>query len=427
MKILVYPHDMAIGGSQLNAIELAAAVKSLGHEVVVYGQSGPLVGRVRELGLEFIQSPTVRRRPTMGVAAHLRRTVKELGIDVVHAYEWPPALEAALACAGGRTATVVTVMSMSVAPFIPANVPLLVGTAQIVAAEKDFGREWVELLEPPVDTELNCSATDLDTARFMADLGASEDVFTLSIVSRLAHEMKLEGILCAISAVERINGSRPLQLIIAGDGPARQTVAAAVLASNAAMGVQRIFYAGELADPRVAYACADASIGMGGSALRAMAFGRPLIVQGENGFWELLDEHSVQTFLWQGWYGVGPGTAGAQRRLMTIMEQLLVDPALRARLGKFSRALVMERFSLEGAADRQLAFYQNASHAGPTQRLAALRHAGKAAGRFLRYKGDRFTAKIKGRHSLDDFNATAVVKTSALPAATASKSAGAVP
>lgn len=140
MKILVYPHDMAIGGSQLNAIELAAAVKDLGHEVVVYGQPGPLVERVRELGLEFLPSPAVHRRPTPGVASHLRRTVKERGIDVVHAYEWPPSLEAALACAGQRSVVAVsTVLSMSVAPFIPTNMPLLVGTEQIAAAETDFG------------------------------------------------------------------------------------------------------------------------------------------------------------------------------------------------------------------------------------------------------------------------------------------------
>ncbi|AIY03614.1 glycosyl transferase family protein [Arthrobacter sp. PAMC 25486] len=422
MKILVYPHDMAIGGSQLNAIELAAAVQNLGHEVVVYGQHGPLVEKIRALGLEFLQSPAVHRRPTPGIVADLRRTVKKHGIDVVHAYEWPPALEAALACAGRSRAVVsATVMSMSVAPFIPANMPLLVGTAQIAAAEREFGRESVGLLEPPVDTELNDPALDFETAAFLARMGAEEGLFTISIVSRLAHEMKLEGILCAIAAVEGMNKKAAVQLVIAGDGPARAEVATHVAASNKAMGVQRIFLAGELDDPRPAYACADASIGMGGSALRAMAFGLPLVVQGEDGFWELLDEDTVQTFLWQGWYGVGAGTDGAQEKLMAILERLMAEPQLRAHLGRFARSLVLKRFSLEGAAVRQLAFYQSAFDSASTGRRPELRHAARAAGRFLRYSGEQFWAKLARRYASDDFNATPVA---ARTLATASQSEG---
>ena len=49
MRILVYPHDLGIGGSQLNAIELAAAVQRLGHEVIVYGRPGPRTRHIGEL------------------------------------------------------------------------------------------------------------------------------------------------------------------------------------------------------------------------------------------------------------------------------------------------------------------------------------------------------------------------------------------
>ncbi len=417
MRILVYPHDMNIGGSQINAIELAAGVKKLGHDVVVYGQPGALVERVKELGLEFLASPPVHRRPTPGVAAHLRQTIKERGIDVVHAYEWPPALEAALACSGrGGAAVAATVMSMSVAPFIPRNVPLMVGTEQIAAAEREFGRNLVELLEPPVDTLLNNPVLNFDKGRFLAGLGASEDIFTVSIVSRLAHEMKLEGILIAISAIERLNAWLPVQLVIAGDGPALEQVAAEAAASNEALGVRRIFLAGELEDPRPAYACADASIGMGGSALRAMAFAKPLVVQGENGFWELLDEDSVHTFLWQGWYGVGSGTDDAEERLMVILEKLMAKPLLRAHLGEFSRTLVLERFSLDGAAVQQEEFYKKVQSRVLQGGAGDVGGTCAAVWRFAMYKGQQAWAKLAGRHSRDDFNAKPLVATaSGLP------------
>ena len=43
MRILVYPHDLAIGGSQINAVDLAAGAAAAGHAVVIYGRPGPLV------------------------------------------------------------------------------------------------------------------------------------------------------------------------------------------------------------------------------------------------------------------------------------------------------------------------------------------------------------------------------------------------
>ncbi len=420
MKILVYPHDMAIGGSQLNAIDLAMAVTDLGHEVLFYGQYGPLVEKVRGLGLEFLQSPAVHRRPTPTVVAHLRRTIKERRIDVVHAYEWPPALEAALACAGNSRATAsATVMSMSVAPFIPKHLPLLVGTEQIADVERNFGRSQLGLLEPPVDTEANSAAAAGDTAGFLVRIGADPEVFTVSIVSRLAHEMKLEGILYAIDAVQSMNATAvgpataasrtaAMQLVIAGTGPALETVQAYATRANAALGVERIFLAGELADPRPAYACADISIGMGGSALRAMAFGLPLVVQGENGFWGLLSQESAPQFLWQGWYGAGPGPEDAVQRLEELLTPLVANPVLRRRLGGFSRELVVERFSLDQAARRQLQFYEQALSHPPVGMLAATRDWGASAARFARYQQQQLFARLAGNSARDDFNATAV-------------------
>jgi len=93
VKILVYPHDMNMGGSQLNAIELAGAVRDLGHEVGIVGHPGSLEARVAELGLEFIALPAPGRRPSPTMVRALRSLMSERGIDVIHGYEWPPALE----------------------------------------------------------------------------------------------------------------------------------------------------------------------------------------------------------------------------------------------------------------------------------------------------------------------------------------------
>ena len=89
MRILVYPHDLNMGGSQTNAIELAAAVKSLGHESIVYGRRGSLCARIDELGLEFVEAPEPGRRPSLRIARDLRRLVRERGIDISNEYPKP--------------------------------------------------------------------------------------------------------------------------------------------------------------------------------------------------------------------------------------------------------------------------------------------------------------------------------------------------
>ena len=127
MKILVYPHDLGMGGSQTNAIELAGELVRLGVECTVFGRPGTLNARIEELGLPFIESVDHGRRPSPGVVRQLRDLVEKGGFDLVHGYEWPPTLEAALAVRGlPGTAVVSTVMSMAVAPFIPSWVPLVV-------------------------------------------------------------------------------------------------------------------------------------------------------------------------------------------------------------------------------------------------------------------------------------------------------------
>ncbi|MGR0159872.1 glycosyltransferase [Paenarthrobacter nitroguajacolicus] len=360
MRVLVYPHDLRMGGSQLNAIELGAAMQQMGHTVILFGQPGPLVGRARELGLEFVAAPLPGKRPSPTVIGALVRTIRERRIDIVHGYEWPPALEclAAAKLVRGTTA-VATVMSMAVAPFIPKSMPLMVGTEQIRDVETRLGRPRVHLMEPPVDVDFNSLRRDGGTADFRFRWGLDDDVPNVVCVSRLAHELKLEGILSAMDAVRRLARVRPFRLVVAGDGPAAPQVRAAAESVNHGLGWEAVVLTGELADPRPAYAAADVVLGMGGSALRGMSFSKPLVVQGERGFWQLLTPETLPLFSWQGWYGSGASAAGAGSTALTsILGDLLDDGTLRESLGRFGRRLVEERFSLTAAAQRQADLYQ---------------------------------------------------------------------
>jgi glycosyltransferase involved in cell wall biosynthesis len=402
---------MEIGGSQLNAIEIAAAVRDRGHQVMVLSRAGPLVETVQRLGLcHVLLDPRARRTPSRHATVQLMTLVAQLGIDVVHGYEWPPAVEA---FAGPRLRlglpVVCTVMSMAVPPFLPRTMPLIVGTEKIRLGALAAGHGSVTLLEPPVDVRAN--APDFGPGTFRAEFGLRADLPLVVVVCRLVPELKLEGLLSACDAVAELAGSgRPAQLVIVGDGPARPVVQAAAAAANARAGSTVAVLSGQLDDPRPAYAAADVMLGMGGSALRGLAFGKPLVVQGEHGFWELLTPESAPMFLRQGWYGVGrqrDGRTEGAARLAGILRGLLDSPGLRARLGTYGRELIVQRFSLDRAAAAQEVVYAAAAEAsGRLSGMALTADAIRSGIGIIRHKtGRRWQRWRRGTVAADDFNA----------------------
>jgi glycosyltransferase involved in cell wall biosynthesis len=410
LRVLVYPHAMEVGGSQLNAIELAAAVRDLGHDVTIVSEEGALMSRVAELSLAHLPLPQERRRPSASVVRQLRDRVRGDHVDVVHGYEWPPGLEAAAAVLGRREAAAVcTVMSMAVAPFLPRSLPLVVGTRAIQQQTQLRRSGPVHLIEPPVDVRSNAPGVDTDEFRARFGLertmaGTGEPIVDVVVVCRLVPELKLEGVLTAVDVVGDLARHRPVRLIVVGDGSARDEVAARTARANERAGRAAVVCTGELLDPRPAYAAADIMLGMGGSALRALAFGRPLVVQGERGFWELLTPDSLETFLHQGWFGLGDGRGGAER-LTAVLVELLDAPQLRASLGRFGRDLAVDRFSLEAAAKTQEDIYRQALATPHRLRPGTLIEMAQSASGLLAHKIRQRHHARRGTGSRDDFNA----------------------
>jgi L-malate glycosyltransferase len=246
-----------------------------------------------------------------------------------------------------------------------------------------------------------------DLADIRARFGVADDRLIVVCVSRLAHQLKLEGLLTAIEVVGELSAHIPVSLLIVGDGPARIEVETAASHTNSRCGVGTVILAGELRDPRPAYAVADVALGAGGSALRAMAFGAPLVVQGENGFWELLSPESVDRFKWTGWYGYGDSPGGGAELLRSILSKVLLDRELRKELGEFALKTVSERYSLERAADLQLTIYNDAVARYSSLGLKEIVRSGLW---YLKYQTGRRIARMSGSSSSEDFNARPVAK-----------------
>jgi glycosyltransferase involved in cell wall biosynthesis len=376
----VCPARMEIGGSQTNAVELARGVADLGHDVTLFGPNGPLVSVVRELGLNYVTAPVDQRWPSRRNIAALGSLLGSEPVDVLHAYEWGPAVDLAFG-PHLRTGTplVTTVLSMSVPDFLPRHCPLIVGTTQLAARHANEFAE-VTLMEPPIDTVKNAPG-DAEAAR--RRFGLEPDDLVLTVVGRLVPDLeKVEGVLTAVSVVDELANGRSVRLLVVGDGPGLVEVRAKAGAVNARHGRDVVIVTGSLLDPRDAYAAADVVLGMGSSALKGMSFGKPLVVQGAAGFWRLAEPATLPTFLDDGWYGCnGKGAAD----LLIALGPVLDDPDRRLELGRFGRGLVEERFSLVGASRLLAAVYARA-RAQPPGRAATGAGLAGAGLRLARFK-----------------------------------------
>lgn len=353
LRVLVAPHSLELGGSQINALELVEKMAGDPRlELMLYAPDGVLADRARAAGLPLHLTRLRESAPSALRMRELWRLARRWRADLVHTYEWMPTVDAVFAVAAGRGIPVIsTVLSMDYPYLLPRDVPLVLGTQQLVERARTEGRR-AYLLEPPIDTDMfRPGALPHDViAATRAECGAGDGDTLVVVVGRLAQMLKLEGLLALVDAVGIVAASRRVRLCIVGDGPSRGPVEERAARVNAAAGRDVVRLLGERMDPLPYYLAGDMAVGMGGSALRAMATGRPLLVQGERGFWAVADRSTEPDFLRQGWYGVGAGDRAIERCVEQLTRLLDADRVERDELARFGRELVLERYSLARAA-----------------------------------------------------------------------------
>jgi glycosyltransferase involved in cell wall biosynthesis len=357
MRLLVGLHHLELGGSQLNALDLAVACRERDNEVTVFAtyedSPGPVADKVRAAGLPLILLRHSRVRHGLpparrAVTRALSRIVAQERIQLVHAYEYPLTLDAFY---GPHLAhgipLVSTIYGQDVPRWLPRYPPLIVGTRELADMAAPLRTQPPVLIRPPVNTDADSPAL-VDGPAFRKANGLDAAI-VVGVVSRLEPEMKADGIKLAIAAILAMDNPR-IQLLVTGDGPSFVSLNGAAERANSALGRRAVVMTGPLTDPRPAYAAADIALGMGGSALRAMAFGKPLIVLGVRGFAKPFLPATAAEFLTGGFYGIGSGDLNPLP-LASHLKELADRPALRSELGAFGSRLVVERFSLKAASD----------------------------------------------------------------------------
>jgi glycosyltransferase involved in cell wall biosynthesis len=374
-RVMVHVHNLELGGSQINAVEFADGVREFGYDAVVFGPDdmrpdGPsLVDVAEKRGVPLRTLP--RQSTVARDARQLARAADDMGADLVHFYGtwsfrpayWGP-------CRFGKRPLVMTIYEMSVPELTYREPPLIVGAGYLVDELRDR-RGPVHLISPPVDFGSMDERTERVDA-FLREFLLDPSHLRIVIVSRLdghpLRPIKSTGVDWTIRAIEGLNRG-DIDLVVVGDGNEADRLRNLGQQVNHRLGREAVIFTGSLADPRPAYECADIVIGMGGSAARGIAFGKPLIVAGEFGeFIAFRPENAHQVFRTSFW-----SERHVAEPLGPLIDELgsLVESApLRAELGTFGAQFARSEFGLRELSRRLAAIYDSAQQGyGPSQWL----------------------------------------------------------
>lgn len=350
LNVVIGLEGLALGGCPINALDLGRALRDRGHQVSVFAIDEDvrvsLIPYAEQCGFSVTVFPA--GAGFLSRSWHIRQFARSKSADVVHLFAPWLGPAAAMAAVTRRPRLVmVTNWMMENVSYTPGQMPMMLGTRALQEEAQLSHRSRVWLIEPPVD--LSGEVTDPDRARrFRRDLGIADDETLAVIVSRIDSHMKAEGIVNTIRAIRELDLT-DLKLVIVGDGNAVDLIRRESETVNRDLGREAVILAGALYDPRPAYAAADITLGMGGSALRCLAHSKPLIVLGENGFARIFEPASEDYFMTEGFFG----SQHVDNAVGHVAEQIrqLMDTEVRARLGEYGLARVAGRFGLDVTAD----------------------------------------------------------------------------
>ena len=344
MRVVTLAKNLQVGGTQVSAVDLAIALHSMGHEVVVAAPDGPLSGKLRTSHVKTERLPDPGR--PIGRVRAIRTLLATVRPDVIHSYEVRSILDASYASRMlGGPPILGAILSTRVPWYLPESIPLTVGMPNLL----EFTRRWrtgsVALMDPPiVPAERGQSAMDLVPE--LDELGKPRRLVVL--VSRLVEPFKREGILRTIESMQLL-GQEGFALLIVGDGSARPLYEKAGRATNIRVGRAVVWFAGELLDPTPAFAAADVVIGNGASILRAAAQGTPAVVTGREGYSTVVTTDVLGALSDRGFYGVGEGRRDPDPLADQVRASLSPD-----RDGELAviKRLILDRYGVEEVAAR---------------------------------------------------------------------------
>jgi sugar transferase (PEP-CTERM/EpsH1 system associated) len=187
-----------------------------------------------------------------------------------------------------------------------------------------------------------------DRAKARSALGAAEGEVVVGSVGRLVPVKNYESFLGAFA---RLSVSRPVRLVLIGEGPERAKLEALAASRGITARVSLLGHREDVADLLVGldvFVLPSRSEGMSNTLLEAMAAGVPAVASDVGGNSEIVRDGESGLLY----------PSGDEARLAQLLTDLIEQPARRSQLGRAGQERVMREFTMAAMISKYEALYE---------------------------------------------------------------------
>ena len=331
MKILMVLMGLDIGGAETHVVELAKELKKQGHDVSVASGGGAYVTDITTAGIQHFFAPLKKHSDMLRAYFIMRRIIKEVKPDIVHAHARLPAFICHLVHkTGGKFAFVTSVHGTYDTNGLMGKLSRW-GSRQMAVSE-DIKRYLLQNYKKVKAQNVYVSVNGVDTDKYSAEVSADKIIKEFSLnpnAERIGYVSRLDSEVCAgafalLRLAPRLIEHVPnLEIIITGDGTSFDEPTSR-------------------------------------SALEEMAQEKPCIMAGSFGYMGIFSEEKLVDAVGNNFTCRGTHPINDDELFDDIMKLHNMTQEERAALGAYSRSVVVQHYSLRKMTNDNLKMYEDA-------------------------------------------------------------------
>lgn len=374
MVVLYMVFEGFIGGHVISAFTIAKKIQENKIFTLFLGKKGDLSKDIEKyMPFEQVEIPIFHRDrqsyftwKSLGAIQSIRTIIKKYNVDLIHAFDarsYMHAYPAGLL----EGVPVLCTLCGGVDPYY--NLP--VSSALIVFSEEQRQKmtnfyNWQELSVHVIRTRIDIRQM-FDQNNEILDA----DAFSFGILPHIPKIMmissfdgtKIQAIHTVMNVVEALfKKDIHFQLVFIG-GKGDLFLQAKVRATNicAQYGSGRIVFTGPVIKAFRLLQRADIVLGVGRSAFEGMAYAKPTLIIGENGYAGAVCDEKIDEIAWFNFSGRNQKMQNTDSLLEVEIIKLLQDAEYRRQLGEFGRDFVFREIDVTHGVDRIMDIYRQIS------------------------------------------------------------------
>ena len=365
MKILMTTMGLDIGGAETHIVELTKELKRLGHQVVLASNGGVYETVLKDIGVKHVKIPMHQRSiGSMIRSLRLLRTlILEEKPELVHAHARIPAFLCGILHKFMKFPFITSAhWVFEVTPLLR----LMTDWGQrTVAVSEDIKVYLKENYQVPAD-QIHVTINGIDTEAFAPcekdeallrnlELGSGPIIAT---VSRLDESRELAA-RQLIGVMPKLMKAYPsAQLLVVGGGNMEHILLQEAQEVNRTTGKNTVIMTGPRTDISQLISLCDVFVGVSRSALEAMAAEKPAILAGNEGYVGIFEESKLKSARESNFCCRGYESSTSEKLLRDLERLLKMQPQERLALGKYSRQVVLDHYSVHAMTEDYLAAYE---------------------------------------------------------------------